>query len=41
VEFAFPTQASAETRPSISWDQRRLYYGADGQAFLSLKANAN
>ena len=41
VEFAFPSAGSAETRPSISWDQQRLYYGADGQVYLSHKAPAN
>lgn len=41
VQRAFPTAASAETRPSISWDQQRLYYGADGQSFLSIKTPAN
>lgn len=35
VEMGFPTAALAETRPSLSWDQQRLYYGADGQAYLS------
>lgn len=38
MTLAFPTMASAETRPSISWDQKRLYYGADGQSYLSIKA---
>ena len=37
TQFSFPTAASAETRPSLSWDQKRLYYGADGQAYLSLR----
>jgi hypothetical protein len=41
IELAFPTAALAETRPSISWDQQRLYYGSDGQAYLSHKAPAN
>jgi WD40 repeat protein len=41
VEFNFPTKGSAETRPSISWDLQRLYYGADGQAYLSKKAPSN
>jgi hypothetical protein len=41
VTFAFPTAGSAETRPSLSWDMQRLYYGADGQAYLSNKAPAN
>ncbi|HET9862424.1 MAG TPA: hypothetical protein VFP37_03215 [Steroidobacteraceae bacterium] len=38
VELQFPTAGSAESRPSISWDQQRLYYGADGQVYLSHKA---
>lgn len=38
VTLAFPTAASAETRPSLSWDQKRLYFGADGQSHLSHKA---
>jgi hypothetical protein len=41
VELSFATAGSAETRPSISWDQQRLYYGADGQVYLSHKAPAN
>lgn len=41
TQFAFPTAGLAETRPSLSWDQQRLYYGADGQAYLSHKAAAN
>jgi hypothetical protein len=36
-QFNFPTASLAETRPSFSWDQKRLYYGADGQVYLSLK----
>jgi WD40-like Beta Propeller Repeat len=39
--FQFPTAASAETRPSLSWDMQRLYYGADGMVYLSHKAPAN
>jgi hypothetical protein len=38
VQLTFPTAGLAETRPSISWDQKRLYYGADGQSYLSHKA---
>jgi hypothetical protein len=41
VEFSFPTAGSAETRPSISWDMQRLYYGSDGQVYLSHKAPSN
>lgn len=39
TQLLFPTAASAETRPSISWDQQRLYYGADGQAHLSFRGS--
>jgi hypothetical protein len=41
VELQFGTSGSAESRPSISWDMQRLYYGADGQVYLSHKAPAN
>lgn len=41
VQLAFPTAASAETRPTLSWDQKRLYYGADGFVYLSQHAPAN
>ena len=41
VEFNFPTKAAAETRPSLSWDLTRLYYGSDGQVYLSHKAETN
>jgi hypothetical protein len=41
VELKFPTAASAETRPSLSWDLQRLYYGADGQAYTSTRAKTN
>lgn len=34
-EMEFPTAGLAEARPSLSWDQQRLYYGADGQVYLS------
>jgi hypothetical protein len=34
----FPTAGSPETRPSISWDMQRLYYGSDGLVYLSHKA---
>lgn len=39
--FFTNTAGSAETRPSISWDQKRIYYGADGQVYLSLKGATN
>lgn len=39
VDLNFPTAGSAETRPSLSWDMQRLYYGADGQVYLSHKGN--
>jgi hypothetical protein len=41
ADLQFPTAGSAETRPSLSWDMTRLYYGADGQVYLSHKAPAN
>lgn len=37
----FPTAALPETRPSLSWDMQRLYYGADGLVYLSHKATGN
>jgi hypothetical protein len=41
AKFQFSTAGSAETRPSLSWDMQRLYYGSDGQVFLSHKAPGN
>ncbi len=41
TQLSFPTAASAETRPSLSWDQKRLYYGADSMVYLSLKGGTN
>ena len=41
AKFQFPTAGSAETRPSLSWDMQRLYYGSDGLVYLSHKAAAN
>lgn len=41
TQLGFPTASLAETRPSLSWDMKRLYYGADGQAYLSHKAATN
>jgi hypothetical protein len=38
MQLNFPTAGSAETRPSLSWDQKRLYYGSDGKVYLSHKA---
>lgn len=35
--LSFSTAALAETRPTLSWDMKRLYFGADGQVYLSLK----
>ena len=35
VELAFPTAGSSETRPSLSWDLKRLYYGSDGIVYAS------
>jgi len=41
VALKFPTAASAETRPSLSWDLQRLYFGADGQVYTSTRAATN
>ena len=41
VDLKFPTVGSAETRPSLSWDLQRLYYGADGQVYTSTRAKTN
>jgi hypothetical protein len=41
VDMKFPAVGSAETRPSLSWDQKRLYYGADGQVYTSTRAQTN
>ncbi|MET0280109.1 MAG: hypothetical protein ABW278_03155 [Steroidobacteraceae bacterium] len=41
TQLGFPTASLPETRPSLSWDMKRLYYGADGQAYLSHKAATN
>jgi hypothetical protein len=35
----FSTAGSAETRPSLSWDMQRLYYGSDGMVYLSHKGS--
>ena len=35
VELGFPTAPLGETRPSLSWDLKRLYYGADGTIYVS------
>jgi hypothetical protein len=35
VELSFPTAGSSETRPSLSWDLKRLYYGSDGIVYTS------
>lgn len=37
TQLSFPTAPLAETRPSLSWDMKRLYFGADGQVYLALK----
>lgn len=35
VELSFPTAGSSETRPSVSWDLKRLYYGSGGIVYVS------
>lgn len=35
VGLSFPTAASSETRPSVSWDLKRLYYGSAGIVYVS------
>jgi len=34
-ELSFPTVDNNETRPSLSWDTRRLYYGSGGTIYVS------
>jgi hypothetical protein len=41
VSLAFPTAGSSETRPSLSWDLKRLYYGAAGTIYVSGRAPQN
>jgi Tol biopolymer transport system component len=35
VELTFPTAGASETRPSLSWDLTRLYYGSAGIVYVS------
>lgn len=35
LELQFPTAGLSETRPSLSWDRMRLYYGAAGIVYVS------
>lgn len=35
VELSFPTAGTSETRPSLSWDLKRLYYGSAGIVYTS------
>ena len=35
VELGFPTAGMSETRPSLSWDRKRLYYGSGGTVYVS------
>ena len=35
TELLFPTAGSSETRPSLSWDMKRLYYGSAGTVYVS------
>lgn len=34
-DVGFPTAGGSETRPSLSWDLQRLYYGSGGTVYLS------
>lgn len=36
-DLDFPTKTMGETRPSISWDDKRLYFGAGGTVYLSTR----
>jgi hypothetical protein len=40
VELAFPTAGTSETRPSLSWDMQRLYYGSAGIVYVSTREPA-
>lgn len=40
VELQFPTAGTAETRPSLSWDLKRLYYGSSGLVYVSERQHA-
>lgn len=35
TELGFPTAGASETRPSLSWDLKRLYYGSGGIVYVS------
>ena len=35
VELGFRTAGVSETRPSLSWDLKRLYYGSGGTVYVS------
>jgi hypothetical protein len=41
VELNFPSQPLGETRPSLSWDLKRLYYGAAGTIYVSERTPGN
>lgn len=41
LELAFPTAGASETRPSLSWDLQRLYYGAGGTVYVSERGPQN
>jgi len=41
MELAFPTAGLSETRPSLSWDLKRLYYGAGGIVYVSERDPGN
>lgn len=40
-ELQFPTAANSESRPSLSWDRNRLYYGSGGVIYVSERNPGN
>jgi hypothetical protein len=40
AELSFPTAGTDETRPSMSWDLKRLYYGSAGIVYVSERVPA-
>lgn len=40
IELGLPTVDGAETRASMSWDRKRLYYGSAGTIFVSERSPA-
>lgn len=41
MELVLPTVNGDETRASMSWDRKRLYYGSGGFIFVSFRSPAN